>query len=448
MAKKTKKELTPEEKLEAALVPVEEWPYKVPENWCWTYLSRVLETSKEKTDSFTDHKIKYVGLEHIQTGSGIMSYGKGDAVKSTKNIFHPGQILYGKLRPYLNKHDIASFGGICSTDILVFDTMETANAKYVNLYLDHQLFIEYAISHSKGINLPRVSEAVLMEALFPLPLIQEQQRIVDRIESLFTKLDEAKEAVQAVIDGFEERKAAILHKAFSGELTAEWRKGRDCFRKTVSIKSVCSSLKYGTSSKSIPVGKVAVIRMGNLQGGEIDWTNLVYSDNEDDNEKYRLVSGDVLFNRTNSPEHVGKTSIFRGEYPAIYAGYLIKLDYDRDVVIGEYLNYILNSPEAKEYCNQVKTDAVNQSNINAQKIGAFEFPLVGMDEQQSVVDAVHAVIDKEKTVKEAAESVIDQIDTMKKAILARAFRGELGTNDPNDEHAVELLKRILEPETA
>lgn len=122
--------------------------------------------------------------------------------------------------------------------------------------------------------------------------------------------------------------------------------------------------------------------MGNLQGGEIDWNNLVYSNNAVDNQKYRLTDGDVLFNRTNSAEQVGKTSIYRGERPAIYAGYLIKLDYDHSVIIGEYLNYLLNSPEARDYCNRVKSDAVNQSNINAQKIGAFEIPLISIEEQR------------------------------------------------------------------
>lgn len=86
-----------------------------------------------------------------------------------------------------------------------------------------------------------------------------------------------------------------------------------------------------------------VLRMGNLQDGEIDWNDLAYSDDEADIKKYLFSKGDVLFNRTNSAELVGKTSIYRGEYPAMYAGYLIKLDYDRCVLSGEYLNYVLAS---------------------------------------------------------------------------------------------------------
>lgn len=414
-------------------VPEAEQPYKIPDNWRWVRLSALASPSKETTADFSAD-IRYVGLEHMETGRGIVSYGNAESVKSVKNVFHDGQILYGKLRPYLNKHDIADFSGVCSTDILVFEQTACSCAKYVNYYFDLPYFFEYAVSHSRGIHLPRVTESILLNAACPLPPLAEQQRIVDRIESLFTKLDAAREKAQAVVDGFELRKAAILHRAFTGELTEQWRanNGASSGRKTVTIASVCHSLKYGTAKKSAKAGNVVVLRMGNLQGGEIDWSNLAYSNDEEDNEKYFLSPGDVLFNRTNSPELVGKTSIYRGEFPAIYAGYLIKLDYNRDIISGEYLNYMLNSPEAKEYCKTVKTDGVNQSNINAKRIGAFLVPLPSLNEQKETEKRLQSILRKQLQVSEAAQQVIDNIDAMKRAILGRAFRGELGTNDPSE----------------
>ena len=90
----------------------------------------------------------------------------------------------------------------------------------------------------------------------------------------------------------------------------------------VSVSEICHSLKYGTAKKSSTEGTVVVIRMGNLQDGEISWDDLAYSNDEEDIEKYKLVLGDVLFNRTNGPALVGKTLIYCGEYPDIYAGYL------------------------------------------------------------------------------------------------------------------------------
>lgn len=191
----------------------------------------------------------------------------------------------------------------------------------------------------------------------------------------------------------------------------------------ITIKEICKSLNYGTSKKSTFSGKCAVLRMGNLQNGYIDWTDLVYTNDEKDIQKYSLVKGDVLFNRTNSADLVGKTSLYRGEYPAIYAGYLIRLNYDRKKVVGEYLNYILNTQEAKEYCLAVKTDGVSQSNINAQKIGAFLFHLPPFEEQEKISEALSDVdnlifslqklIEKKKAIK---QGVMQELLTSKKRL--------------------------------
>lgn len=90
------------------------------------------------------------------------------------------------------------------------------------------------------------------------------------------------------------------------------------------LGNVTPNFQYGTSEKSSSKGLIAVLRMGNLNAGEIDYSDLVYSSNQSDIEKYLLLSGDLLFNRTNSSEHVGKVSIYRGTYPAIFAGYLVR----------------------------------------------------------------------------------------------------------------------------
>lgn len=317
---------------------------------------------------------------------------------------------------------------------------EGVNKKYLYYYLLHVVDQLYAKTHGSG--MVHITIKPFKATEIPIPSLAKQQRIVDRIESLFAKLDEAKQKAQDALDSFETRKAAILHKAFTGELTAQWRKehgvGMESWE-NVSVSEICHSLKYGTAKKSSSEGTVVVIRMGNLQDGEISWDDLAYSNDEEDIEKYKLVPGDVLFNRTNSPALVGKTSIYRGEYPAIYAGYLIKLDYDRSRVIGDYLNYSLNTVSAKEYCNSVKTDGVNQSNINAKKIGAYIFAMPQIDEQAEIVRLLNDLLIKEQQAKEAAEGVMEQIDLIKKSILARAFRGELGTNDPGEESVEEVL---------
>lgn len=207
---------------------------------------------------------------------------------------------------------------------------------YYLLYVVDQL---YAKTHGSG--MVHITLKPFKSTRIMLPELNEQRRVVGKIESLFAKLDEAKEKAQAVVDSFETRKAAILHKAFTGELTAKWREehgvGMESWEKK-SVDELCGSLKYGTAKKSNASGSVVVLRMGNLQQGEIDWSDLAYSNDPDDIEKYKLFPGDVLFNRTNSAALVGKTAIYRGEHPAIYAGYLIKLDYDHDKIIGDCLD--------------------------------------------------------------------------------------------------------------
>lgn len=456
--------LTPEERLQAALVPDWEWPHKLPENWCWTRIGMVSNFERgitfpaaAKEAAPTEDNIPCLRTANVQENLEIddMIYVNRDFMKGNiAKLVRENDIIMSSAnsRELVGKSSLVThipfpmtFGGF-----VLNIRAKKMSSKYLFYFLRHEFLAGKFIGESsQTTNIANINTTTLENYEIPLPPIPEQQRIVDRIESLFAKLDEAKEKAQAVVDSFETRKAAILHKAFTGELTAKWREehgvGMESWKKK-SVGELCISLKYGTAKKSDASGNVVVLRMGNLQQGEIDWSDLAYSNDPDDIEKYKLFPGDVLFNRTNSAALVGKTAIYRGEHPAIYAGYLIKLDYDHDKIIGDYLNYALNTLDAKKYCNSVKTDGVNQSNINAKKIGAYSFNVPSIPEQEKIVSVIQKLLSKEQQTKEAAEIVLDQIELMKKSILARAFRGELGTNDPSEESAVELLRQVIEQE--
>lgn len=443
--------LTLEERLEQALVPDWEQPYKVPENWVWTRLSAVAQWGSGGTPS-RKHPDFYKGnIPWIKTGElndDVIYDSKEkiteEAIKnSSAKRFPVNTIVIAMYGATIGKVGILGIEATTNQACACAVCFSALNYKYLFYYVRSQK--DAFIKKGKGGAQPNISQEIIKAHEIPIPPLAEQQRIVDRIESLFAKLDEAKEKVQAALDSFETRKAAILHKAFTGELTAKWREehgvGMESWEKK-SLNQLCKSLKYGTAKKSKPEGSVVVIRMGNLQNGEIDWSNLAFSDDEEDIAKYSLTRGDVLFNRTNSPELVGKTSIYRGEYPAIYAGYLIKLDYGKNIV-GDYLNYVMNSTVAKSYCNSVKSDGVNQSNINAKKIGAFIIPVPSLPEQQEIVRILDDLFAKERQAQNVCTEMLERVDLIKKSILARAFRGELGTNDPTEESAVELLKQCF-----
>ena len=207
------------------------------------------------------------------------------------------------------------------------------------------------------------------------------------------------------------------------------------------LDDIVCELKYGTSEKSSSVGKIAVLRMGNITNvGTIDYSNLVYSSNDEDIEQYSLEKYDLLFNRTNSSEWVGKTAIYKDEQPAIYAGYLIRI---RPLLISpDYLNTVMNSGYYREWCYNVKTDAVNQSNINAKKLSQLMIPIPPLREQGRIVAEIDkwiSLIDIVKNGKGDLQTVIKQA---KSKILDLAIHGKLVPQDPNDEPAIELLKRI------
>lgn len=444
MAKK-KETLTPEECLQAALVPESEQPYPVPGNWCWVRLGFLLQSSKEKTDEFSNADLKYVGLEHMQKDGGIVAYDSAKGVKSLKNVFHPQQILYGKLRPYLNKHDIATFDGVCSTDILVFNIASDTIPKFINFFLDQDTFIEYAVSNSKGINLPRVSESVVLDAKCPLPPLAEQQRIVDHIESLFAKLDEAKQKAQDALDSFETRKAAILHKAFTGELTAQWRKEHGIGTESWEEKTI-NDIGDVKGGKRIPKGMELTyentghpyLKAGNLKQGTVIASGMMYVTDEilECIKNYTVSAGDVYI--TNVGACIGDCGIIPPEYDgANLTENAVKITNLK--CNNKWLSYYLSGSSVQQNIKSMIASATlgKLSIANIKKI-ELNIP-TSLDEQIEIVRILDNLFAKEQQAKKAAEKVLEQIDLIKKAILARAFRGEFGTNDPSEESAEELL---------
>ena len=207
------------------------------------------------------------------------------------------------------------------------------------------------------------------------------------------------------------------------------------------LEDLVCELKYGTSKKSSSVGKIAVLRMGNITNwGTIDYSDLVYSSNDEDIKQYSLKKNDLLFNRTNSSEWVGKTAIYKEERPAIYAGYLIRV---RPILISsDYLNYVMNSSYYSNWCYNVKTDAVNQSNINAQKLSQLMIPVPPLKEQERIIIEIAKWISLIDTIKNSKEKLQVIIKQAKSKILDLAIHGKLVPQDPNDEPASELLKLI------
>jgi len=210
------------------------------------------------------------------------------------------------------------------------------------------------------------------------------------------------------------------------------------------LRDVIYPPKYGTSSKSLSNGDVPVLRMGNIQDGEVVYDKLVFSNNVEDNRKYLLQDGDLLFNRTNSAELVGKTAIFKGNRHVIYAGYLILL---RPIKTNsEYLNYIFSSPYVRSYCKEVKTIGVQQCNINAEKVSQLLVPIAPFEEQMRIADKIKEVlpsVDKYSISQYNLDLLnVSLSECLKKSILQEAIQGRLVPQITEEGTAKELLERI------
>jgi type I restriction enzyme S subunit len=373
-------------------------------------------------------------MEQVESHTGrLLHMLSADGFTSSAFHFFPGDVLYGRLRPYLNKVHCAAFEGLCSAEFIVLPKSAAIDSQFLAHYLRTSEFVAFANSLNQG-DRPRVSFDQLSDYPVPLPPYSEQQRIAAKLELLLATVSACQKRLAGIQQILARFRQAVLAAACSGE--------------SVPLKTL-ASFTYGTSSKSKTTGKVPVLRMGNLKNGEIDWTDLVYTSDPDESNKYQLARNTVLFNRTNSPELVGKSSIYRGERPAIFAGYLIRIDIQGDLD-PEYLNYCLNAPAARQWCHEVKTDGVSQSNINAAKLGDFPLPYRSLHEQRQVVSRVKALFALADRIETRYRKAQAEVEKLTQSILARAFAGKLvpteaelaETEGRGYETAAELLDRI------
>lgn len=418
--------LTPEERLQAALVPDWEWPYKLPENWCWTYFKSIstIQTGKKDANYGSDEG-KYpfftCAAEPIRCHGysfdcrAILLAGNGDI----NNISR----YNGKFEAYQRTYVVKIAEPLC------FD--------YIFYWFKYRWF-DFNKGKMFGTAIPYIRLGNLQEFPTPIPPLAEQQRIVDRIESLFAKLDEAKEKAQAVVDSFEIRKAAILHKAFTGELTAKWREEHgvsiDNWKTTRfdSVAAIRSNLVDPAEYQSFP--HIAPDNIEKKTGVLLEYHTI--AEDGVTSGKHRFYSGQILYSKIRP--YLSKAVVV--DFDGLCSADMYPIEAYQNARCLWY--YMLSD----EFLLQASTAGSRSvlPKINQKELSALTVHLPTNDrEQEEIARILDELFDKEQQTKEAAEIVLDQIKLMKKSILARAFRGELGTNDPSEESAVELLKRTI-----
>ncbi|MDL2235337.1 restriction endonuclease subunit S [Christensenellaceae bacterium OttesenSCG-928-L17] len=297
-----------------------------------------------------------------------------------------------------------------------------------------------------SVTVKHLSTKTLNKTPFPLPPLAEQRRIVACIESLFEKLEYARELVQTALDSFETRKAAILHKAFTGELTAQWRAkhgvGMNSWEE-MPFDKMCLSIYDGDhmpppkKAEGIPFIVISNINQGYIS---LENTRFVPSDYYKSLSETRIPKrGDVLYSIVGS---FGIPALVDIDEPFCFQRHIALFRPNSTVLNSKALWYILQTQEIYNLADNLATGTAQRTvPIRGLRKMLFMFP--SLPEQQEIVRILDSLLEKEQKAKEQLEPVLDQIDLMKKSILARAFRGELGTNDPSEESALGLLEEIL-----
>lgn len=420
---------------------------QVPSGWSTATIETVrIDTEQVKPEH--DKEFAYIDISSIDRFRKLITspqriYGS-NAPSRARKLVKEGDILVALTRPNLNAVAMIPAdldGEIASTGFEVLRP-HGIEARWLYYFVRTAEFIEAMSQLVQGALYPAVRGKDVLSTPIPIAPISEQRRIADKLDRVLARVDAANEHLSRVEPLIKRFRQSVLAAATSGRLTEE----TSATSRQVMLQDVALDFSYGSSEKSKPHGKVPVLRMGNIQGGSINWSDLVFTDNESEIEKYELTYGDVLFNRTNSPELVGKTAIYDRGPRAIYAGYLIRIKCTEELN-PFYLNYCLNSPMGRAYCWSVKSDGVSQSNINAKKLAAFSFRLPSIEEQSEIVRRVEKLFAFADRLEERLSQAQAAVQKLTPALLAKAFRGELVPQDPNDEPASELLKRLQESRT-
>ena len=450
---KKKTALTIEERLQQALVPAEEQPYEVPENWVWVRLESVASwgsggTPSRKHEEYYNGDILWIKTGELNNG---WIYDTEEKItdeglkKSSAKLFPPYSVLIAMYGATIGK--VAILGVPATTNQACACAVCNQSLLYMYLFYycisQKNVFIE----KGKGGAQPNISQIILKQHPIPLPPLSEQQRIVERIEEFFAKFDEAKERLQEVADSFAVRKAAILHKAFTGELTKQWRRENGVSDESWEEKKlgeVGPWLGGGTPSTSHEEywenGNILWVTSKDMKSTIIEDTLMKVNEIGVKNSSANYIDEPALL-------VVMRSGILRRTFPVAMVKKPFTVNQDLKAIVPdkddlEFLFWMLLSNE-QLILNTCMKNGTTVESINSKALKEFAFKCPSLPEQHEIVRLIDDLLERERSAQQAAEQALASIDLMKKSILARAFRGELGTNKASEASAVELLKQVL-----
>lgn len=516
--KKGKEEQTLEEKLKMAIIPKEEEPYKVPDNWLWTNWGEIADITSSRRV-----------LQKDWQKEGIPFYRTREIVALAKNQLFSNELFisqehYDKLAkeyqmPKVGDLMVTGIGtiGICylvkendcfyykDASVLCVSKKGNISSEYLKYLMSSNFMVEQIKKNSAGTTVDSLTISKYKTYKLPLPPIEEQKRIVNKLDYFFDKIQKVKEIIEEIKEKNEARKESILSKAFTGELTAKWRADnihsakellnkindeklvnweQECQKAEAEgrkkptkpkLKSIdemivpndeipyeipnnwvwtrlgeISKFKNGYAFKSTEFVNegIPLIRMGNLYKNKLDLSRnpafVPYNIDKEIVEKYSVKNEDILLTLTGTKykRDYGYAILVENlEETVLLNQRILSINFNEE--IKKYGYFYLKSNTFRDKFFSFETGGVNQGNVSSNAVASIYFPLPPIEEQKEIVRILDNIFEKENLINELI-SLEDKIQALEKSILSKAFRGELGTNSKDDIEAMELLKEILQ----
>lgn len=390
---------------------------KLPPTWRTVELGDAVQIENVGIEPEPGHVYRYVGLEHIEQNTGAILAAPetdGAEIRSVKYRFEPSHILYGKLRPNLNKVALPDFDGICSTDILPLGVRTLAVREYVAFYLRCPAFVHLATTRASGTKMPRFGPTQFLDAPVPLPPVRVQRRVVEmlaRADEIRRKRVEAETVAAAV-------RPSLFRHYFGDASTNPMR------WPVRTLGEFQIDTRYGTSTRTElqPPGD-PVLRIPNVIHERVDTSDLKYLEvPADERDRLLLREGDLLLVRTNgNKDYVGRCAVFDLEGDWLFASYLIRVRFLTEDLHPEYVAAYLRTAEGRREVDRLTRTSAGQYNLSAEGIRAIRLmvpPLERQTEYANRVRSLRALTDRVADAGTVGSEVLS-------SLVAHAFSGDL-----------------------
>lgn len=436
----------------------------LPAGWANTTLGNVVRHCRKTVDPASVRHMPFIGLNQVeQRTSRLLGILKASDVTSRVVLFRKGDILYARLRPYLNKVYEAEFDGSGSSEFIVLRPNSAIDGRYLVMIMRQRQFVEYASQRSTG-DRPRVGIKTLQEFPFPLPPAEEQLRIIAKVDKLYQRTNNLRTSLDEIPHLLDRYRRCILTAAYRGhlietsqtkvshlvgtatpdngilenEVPDHWQ-----LRSLKDIADIRSGITLGqTRKRSDNLHEVPYLRVANVQRGYLDLEDVaILKATKPEIERFSLRRGDILMNEGGDRDKLGRGWVWEGQLQTcLYQNHIFRVRlYDIDYP-ARYILYYTNE-FARDYFFSVGTQTTNLASMSKSNLAALSIPLAPREEANEVVSRLDQVVSHIQVLLEEYKCAQGLLDNFEEEIARTAASGQLLPQHPDDGPASLLLQR-------